>query len=82
MAKGAKITTIWLTRDSDHEGLSDIVSVWKSRPLRHRLATGGAFWLDNRDNIWDRISRYRRADAVLRFRTLPDTDLECIRIAC
>jgi hypothetical protein len=70
---------IWLTRDSDGDGLSDIICAWHKRPVRHR-AGDGAVWLDDRDNVYDRLARYWREDAIRRFKTVPDDDLQCIRI--
>lgn len=71
---------IWLTRDSDQNGLEDIVSAWKSRPVRYRDADGYAFWLDANDSAEGRLARYWRQAAEKRFNVVPDDDLQCIRI--
>lgn len=66
---------IWLTRDTDGEELSDIVIVWGSCPTRYRDSLG-AFWSCGTEEslTWHRVETAKRL-----YRTVPDTDLECIR---
>jgi hypothetical protein len=75
---------VWITRDSGlgPDGatgdLYQHVDVWTVRPTGLRDDVG-RYWLPiSADIVKVHAGRYTLDDAKRRFRTLPDTDLECI----
>lgn len=73
------LSIVWLTRDSDTDdgGLSPVIDVWSSRPERTHDELG-AYWLADTDA--QHLGHYKIESARARFKTIPDTDLECIRM--
>ncbi len=72
----------WVTRDSDESGVLDsCCDVWLEQPRRHRFSpTGGAMWLDQSEGLGKRHC-HASYESLLGWRhTLPDTDIECIRV--
>lgn len=72
----------WLTRDSFEGQLEDIVDVWSAAPNRHDDHEGGFIeWRDPSPLGLDfHIQSLSIVEASKRFRTLPGTDRECVRI--
>lgn len=73
---------VWLTRDS-YEGVPEThVDVWTAPPVRRDDYAGDFIeWLDESDEgIAFHLDALTVAEAKLRFRTVPDTDRECVRI--
>lgn len=75
----------WLTRDSFAGQLEDHIDVWESAPIRRVFAADdygavGIEWLDCGAGMGLHVESLTLAEATLRFRTLPETDRECVRI--
>lgn len=73
-----KPPTVWLTRDSDVEGLPfGQVQVWNERPIRCRDSLG-VYWgtILGAESL---IGTYRLDWAKHYYRTVPDDDMQCIR---
>lgn len=71
----AKVDKIWLTRDCEESGLSEIIEIWNSRP-DPTCNEGIVIWFHSDGPT----SRMTVEHARLNFRTIPDYALECIRI--
>ncbi len=67
---------VWLTRDSDPDGVYPFVDVWCVEPIGSR-DDNGRYWVTL--DTSDRIGRYSISDAMRRFRTIPDDDRQCVR---
>lgn len=80
----------FLTRDCDPDGtVSEIVDVWLTRPIRHRITTeGGYVWLASDERtyrstnhgraMWQQISL---AECQERFATYPADERMCMLLA-
>lgn len=82
--------TYFLTRDTNASGeLSLVIDVWWRRPIRHRVThRSGNVWLPSRspdarpsDGTADigYLGAYSVDQVKQWFKTVPDTDMECIR---
>lgn len=78
---------VYLTRDSDDwtGELSDVVEVWADRPVisRAELSDGrpapGCGWFPPTQDSEGLLGRYSLASARHHFRTVPETDHECVK---
>ena len=84
--------TYYLTRDTNCQGeLSTVVDVWYRKPMRCKITidNGGYTWLpsvapgEDRHEVPRDLGYYGNftlAQCVLWFRTIPETDIECIKV--
>ncbi len=76
---------VWLTRDCDEDGtLRPVVEVWSAMPHRStgEAEHGAVIWFGGDEDdptTGDRIAAYALEAAAKRFRTLPESDRECVR---
>jgi hypothetical protein len=67
--------TVWLTRDSEDGSLSDVVEIWFERP-DPTCNEGVVIWFhSNGPSV-----RMSASDAAMKYRTIPDHALQCVRI--
>lgn len=67
----------WITRNRIGGDLSTLVVVWTVEPRRHRLDDGDVIWMAH-DETTARWSF--TLDEVWWAGTLPETDVECVRV--
>jgi hypothetical protein len=75
--------TFWLTRDEGVDGgLAIEVEVWSARPERRTPTGRGVYWTDavSETHFGTREEIVPLAKAKRRFRTIPETSMELIRI--
>lgn len=71
---------LWLTRDSFDGQLESKVDVWTSPPTRDRIVVGVTEWWDMNSGTEFLLERLTIAQAKAKYRTIPETDRECVRI--
>ena len=72
---------VWLTRDTWPDGsLAVMIDVWTEQPKRWPSYGGGCVWLSMYSSLRGHKESMGVEEAIARFRTIPETDLECVAI--
>ncbi len=79
MAKARDVWRYFVTRDSHNGVLSNICDLWSGIRPRRENQDGAVLWVPKSSNA-NYLGEHAIKDIVRWFRTVPDTDLECIVI--